>query len=208
MSTQSETSDSRLLELLRRKSAMSIVEMAEALEVTATAIRQRLTRLMGQGLIEREVNRVGRGRPSHRYRATAKARRQAGNNAADLALALWNEVRAVQDPAVRRGLLERLAGRMAELYKPQVSGGTLDARLAELQEVFNDRSVPLEVVEPRQAGVGPMLRVVECPYGELAEADRGVCAMERLLFSELLDTPLRLTECRLDGHDCCQFQTS
>ena len=67
MSTATETSDSQLLELLRRRGAMSVTELAAATDVTATAVRQRLTRLTGQGLIQREASRAGRGRPSHRY---------------------------------------------------------------------------------------------------------------------------------------------
>ncbi len=79
MSTNSETSDAQLLDLLRQHGAASIAEMARATGVTATAVRQRLSRLMSQGLIEREIARAGRGRPGHRYSLSEKARRQAGN---------------------------------------------------------------------------------------------------------------------------------
>ncbi|MBS0209270.1 MAG: transcriptional regulator [Planctomycetes bacterium] len=225
MSTQSETSDGMLVDLLRRGGPLSIAEMATALAVTATAVRQRLTRLMGQGLVERDINRTGRGRPSHKYRATAKARHQAGTNAPDLALALWDEIRAVADPAVKRGLLERLAQRLARFYAPQVMGESLDQRVESVRNVFAERNIPLvatlteasapveantpaEATGPAAVATGLTLQVLDCPYGELAEHDRGVCAMERMLFSELLATPVKLTECRLDGHACCQFQTT
>ena len=70
----------------------------------------------GQGLIDRELARAGRGRPSHRYALTEKGRRQTGANFVDLALALWKEVRAIEDPEVRRGLLQRIAKTMAAMY--------------------------------------------------------------------------------------------
>ena len=98
MSTPTETSDGQLLELLRTKGAMSISEVATATEVTATAVRQRLTRLIGQGMVARDVTRSGRGRPSHRYSLTDKARRQVGTNFADLAIVLWNELRRSPTP--------------------------------------------------------------------------------------------------------------
>ena len=93
---------------------MSVTEVAGATRVTATAVRQRLTRLMGLGLVERELaiadgGRAGRGRPCHRYSLTEKARRQAGNNFPDLAIVLWHEIRGVKDQEIRRGLLERIA---------------------------------------------------------------------------------------------------
>jgi DeoR family suf operon transcriptional repressor len=213
---------------------MSVTEVATATRVTATAVRQRLTRLMGQGMIERGASPAGRGRPSHRYSLTEKARRQAGNNFSDLAIVLWDEIRAVKDQEVRRGLLERIATAMADVYRDRVQGATLAARMEALKRLFGERRVPLEIHgvadgEPsngpgpeslattahatqHRAADGmhplPMLTVAECPYPELAEKDRGICAVEKMLFAKLLEQPMRLTQCRLDGHSCCQFQTN
>jgi len=52
----------------------------------------------------------------------------------------------------------------------------------------------------------PLLRATACPYPDLAEQDRTVCSMERMMFSELVGENLRLSDCRLDGHSCCTFQ--
>jgi predicted ArsR family transcriptional regulator len=205
MSTISETSDARLLDLLRQRGAMSITDMANATAVTATAVRQRLTRLMGQGLIERETTRASRGRPSHRYSLTEKARRQAGNNYGDLAIMLWEEIRSVKDPEIRRGLFQRLAAAMARFYSGRMKGATPAARMESLKELFSERRVPMEV---DSAGELPVLTVVDCPYPELAEKDRGICAVEKMMFAELLASPLKLSQCRLEGHSCCQFETS
>jgi DeoR family suf operon transcriptional repressor len=205
MSTLSETSDAQLLDLLRQRGAMNIAELADAMSVTATAIRQRLSRLMAQGLIDREAARAARGRPSHRYSLTEKARRQAGNNYGDLAIMLWDEIRSVKDPDIRRGLFQRLASAMARFYANRIQGGTSAARMESLKELFADRRVPMEVASDGQL---PVLTVLDCPYPELAEKDRGICAVEKMMFAELLAAPLRLSQCRLEGHSCCQFETS
>lgn len=202
MSTLSETSDGQVLEQLRR-GAMSVSQLARSTEVTATAVRQRLTRLMAQGLVERVAAKTGRGRPTHRYSLTAEARRQAGNNFADLAGVLWSEVRAVKDPGVRRGLIERIAKALAALYAGQVQGPTVSARAAQLAELLNERRLPFE----SNGAALPILTALDCPYPELAERDRGICAVERLMVAELLQTDVKLSQCRLDGHSCCQFQT-
>lgn len=205
MSTVSETSDARLLDLLKQQGTMSIADLASATAVTATAVRQRLTRLMAQGLIERVTERAGRGRPSHRYSLTEKARRQAGNNYGDLAIMLWEEIRSVKDQEIRRGLFQRLAAAMARFYAGRMKGTTPSARMESLKELFAERRVPMEVDSTGQL---PVLTVVDCPYPELAEKDRGICAVEKMMFAELLASPLRLSQCRLEGHSCCQFETS
>jgi predicted ArsR family transcriptional regulator len=205
MSTATETSDARLLDLLRQRGAMSIADLATATSVTATAVRQRLSRLMAQGLIARDTARAGRGRPSHRYSLTEKARRQVGNNYGDLAIMLWDEIRSVKDPEIRRGLFQRLAGAMARFYSGRIKGSTTSARMQSLKELFAERRVPMEV---DSSGELPVLTVVDCPYPELAEKDRGICAVEKMMFADLLGSPLKLSQCRLEGHSCCQFETS
>lgn len=205
-----ETSDERILELLR-SGGLGVNDLADATEVTATAVRQRLQRLMAQGLVERESTRTGRGRPKHRYTLTEKARRQAGSNFADLAVVLWREIRAIKDPHVRRGLLERLASSMAQMYEGQIEGHTLAERMQSIAKLFGDRRVPISVEQPTPAtevSSLPVLTVQDCPYPELAEEDRSICAVEKMMFSQLLDENVRLSQCRLEGHECCQFQAN
>ena len=116
------------------------------MEVTATAVRQRLTRLLAQGDIERATERVSRGRPVHRYGLTEKGRRRAGANFADLAIALWQEIREIKDPEVRRGLLaadQRADGRRC--MPAQIHGSTLEERMESLAELFRERQIPFEV---------------------------------------------------------------
>jgi DeoR family suf operon transcriptional repressor len=199
------TSDVMILDLLRKHGPMSVAHLARVTGVTATAVRQRLNRLMGELMIERVLQRAGRGRPSHRYSLTEKGRRQTGSNFADLAIALWNEIREIKDADIRRGLLQRLAKRMAGVYAGRVQGATVHERMNALRQVFDERDVAFTVGTDGQL---PVLTALECPYPDLAEKDRSVCAMERMLFSELLGENLRLSECRLDGDSCCTFETN
>jgi predicted ArsR family transcriptional regulator len=200
-----ESSDIGILDLLRKTGPLGVAELTKAMGVTATAVRQRLVRLMAAGLIDREATRSGRGRPSHRYALTDKGRRQTGANFVDLALALWKEVRAIEDPEVRRGLLQRIARTMATMYGEKVHGRTTTERMQSVSQIFAERDVPFDVEQSESL---PVLTALACPYPELAEQDRGICALERMMFSELVGDGLRLAECRLDGDDCCRFTTS
>ncbi len=56
-------------------------------------------------------------------------------------------------------------------------------------------------------GALPVLTAHQCPYPDLAEQDRGICAVEKIVFSELLGEKVRLSDCRLDGANCCRFET-
>jgi predicted ArsR family transcriptional regulator len=177
-----QPSDKAILDLLRAQDSLTIADFKRSLRVTATAVRQKLNRLLALGFVRREIERgEGRGRPVHRYSLTESGQRRTGSNFADLAVAIWQEIRSIDDPQVRRGLMRAIA------------------------HVFGDREIPCEVSESDDQKL-PILNVLACPYPVLAEQDRGICAMERMLFSELIGTNVRLAQCRLDGGGCCSFE--
>src|SRR3954463_5581340 len=122
----SESSDKAMIDVLRQNGAVTIGALVAEMGVTATAVRQRLQRLMADGKIQRQTERKGRGRPNHRYSLTEKGESAAGTNFADMASVLWEEIKSVEDPAIRRGLLKRIAGRLADRYRNEVGGETLN----------------------------------------------------------------------------------
>lgn len=245
-----EASDQGLLDFLRSSGPQGVTEISAAMRVTATAVRQRLVRLLALGDIQRQTNRVGRGRPTHRYSLTVQGRRRAGSNFTDLAFVLWQELRSIENSEVRRGLLSRISKRMAGIYEEELaatsnadgnSSGSnatgeqsLVERMQSVADLFKRRKVPFEVRQAdavsdgaasafvdvnSAAGEGaasdgrdtaivqlPVLAAQACPYPDLAEQDRGICSLEKMVFAELLGAPVKLATCRLDGDSCCTFQ--
>jgi predicted ArsR family transcriptional regulator len=190
---------------MRRKGAVTISDLVAEMGVTATAVRQRLARLTAEGLIRRETERKARGRPNHRYLLTDKGEEDTGANFNDLAVVLWEEIKSVDDPAVRRGLLKRIADRFVAKYRNAIDGPTLAERMASMARLMGERDISFEV---NTTGKLPVLSALACPYPELAKLDRGVCTMEKLMLSEVLGENVRLSECRLDGASCCTFTPS
>lgn len=195
-------SDVTILDLLR-KQQMTVAQLSAAMQVTATAVRQRLNRLLAQQYIARTAVKAGRGRPSHRYLLTSKGERQTGANFADLAIALWQEIRSIDNLEIRRGLLQRISKRLAVMYGDQIQAETIAERLDQFGDLLTDREIPFSISEE---GDLPVLTMLACPYPELAEQDRSVCSMERMLLADVLGTSVALTECRLDGSSCCTFE--
>lgn len=203
--------DHAVIELLRVGDGLGIGELASSLGVTATAVRQRLDRLMRQGFVERSAKGGRRGRPSHAYRLTESGRRVGGDNFHDLAIVLWREIRAVRDVEVRRGLLGRVGTSLASLHRDDVHGVTPCQRLHDVAALLRRNDIACVVENaaggPAAAASGGLqvLTSYACPYPDLAEQDRGICAAERVMIEELVGRPVRLAECRLDGGSCCRF---
>jgi DeoR family suf operon transcriptional repressor len=193
-----------VIDLLRLRDALGIGELAESLGVTATAVRQRLDRLMRAGLVERSTVSKPRGRPAHAYRLTEAGRRLGGDNFRDLALVLWREIRGVRDPAVRSGLLGRIGSALAATYRPAIRGSAVAERLESIAAILRERDICCSVAVEGDQRL-PVLTSHACPYPDLAEEDRGICAAERLMLQDLVGTDVRLDECRLDGGTVCRF---
>ena len=146
--------------------------------------------------------RGGRGRPSYRYLPSPKARQLAGNNFADLSAVLWQEVLGIEDARRRQRAIRRIASALKVLYADAIHGTTLKARMESLRELLQKRRVRSDV--DAHDGV-PTFTLRDCPYPDLADVDSTICQMETMLFSQLLGDEVVLSQCRLDGHACCQF---
>ncbi len=203
MTITAPTTDADLLDLLRCDGPLGVVELAEAVDVTPTAIRQRLGRLLAQNLVEREVERCGRGRPRHRYRLSDKGLRLTGSNFTDLALALWSQLHTIEDDEIRSELVGRVVKALAEGYAKEIRGATVSERMRSLAGLLSRRRVPFSVDGPPKE---PVLTAHACPYPDLAKADPTICDLERMLFSELLGEDVQLTQNHQGGRTRCQFQ--
>jgi DeoR family transcriptional regulator, suf operon transcriptional repressor len=198
-------SDAAVVDLLRLRESLEVGELADSLGVTATAVRQRLDRLMKAGLVERTAVAKPRGRPSHAYSLTEAGRRLGGDNFRDLALVLWREIRSIRDPKVRSGLIGRIGASLAEAYRSRLRGVMPAERLASVASLLQERDICCSVERSAADGGLPVLTSHACPYPDLAEEDRGICAAERVMLQELVGTSVRLADCRLDGGSVCRF---
>jgi predicted ArsR family transcriptional regulator len=218
-------SDSELIQLLREGQPQTIDDLKRGLGVTATAVRQRIERLLEAGLIERQKVVAGRGRPVFRYALTVDGHRYAGADASEFAEAMWREIMLLRDSPIRKRLISSIARRLGRMYAERlghrVSGGggasesdanatsrSLEDRMRSLSLVLSRHQIQAGVhVAASKAAMLPVLDIGACPYPTLRDnpSDRSLCKMEEEMFSEALGAPVHLTSCRLDGDHCCQF---
>jgi len=200
-----DRNDQEFLEQLHRMCGGSVQEICDAVGVTATAVRQRLTRLEGDELVVRETVKSGRGRPRHVYRVSDAGLRHLGENYRDLALVLWRAIHQVDNSAVRASLLSAVQDEFVQKYGRVNSSGPLENRVQQLQEQLVSQGYDFEF--DAEAGL-PVLRETSCPYQDLATLDPSICEMESDVFSRILNADVSLTQCCLDGHAHCEFHVT
>ncbi len=142
----------------------------------------------------------------HRYSLSPAGLRCGGDNYEDLATVLWTELRSIEEPGVRHRLLQRVVSRLAEIYRDKVTGSTIHKRMDSLAGLMQRCDLPFEVQSSEDESQLPILKALACPYPDLAEQDRAICSLEKMLFSEILGEKVRLSSCRLDGAVGCTFE--
>ena len=202
MRTSLENQDRQFLEELHRLGPATVQRIGECLGVTATAVRQRLARLDGRGLVAKRAVREGRGRPHHVYEVTQTALQNLGDNYSDLALILWREIMQIEEPEVRERILQQIKEALIRQYGHTSESRTLLERFRDLKDALQERGFSVEV---DRGGDLPVLRENNCPYLELAVQDSGICELEHSVFEEVLGTRIERTQCCLEGHHCCEF---
>ena len=228
------SSDAGLIQILRDGDSQTIDELKAALGVTATAVRQRIERLLESGFVQREKVVAGRGRPVFRYALTIDGHRHAGADASEFAEAMWREIMTLRDSPIRRRLISAVAKRLGTMYASRLSAcgssqsgspGTaglasagqwpdqpsLEQRMRSLSSVLTRQQIPAGVHLARfEDSSLPVLDIGACPYPTLRDnpSDRSLCKMEEEMLSIALGTPVHLTSCQLDGGHCCQFSPS
>lgn len=202
-SNRLEAADRDFLRKLHRRDSATIQDLCEELGVTATAVRQRMGRLVAAGFVARREVHEGRGRPHHVYSVSERGLRELGDNYSELATILWNELRNIPDSHVRRAIFERVQDTLAERYGRGVDGRTVPERVEQLRSRLAENGFDVEVdVQGRL----PILRENNCPYYDLASSDPAICELEQKVFEQVLGTTLALTHRCVDGHNCCEFQ--
>jgi DeoR family transcriptional regulator, suf operon transcriptional repressor len=202
-----ERSDRHLLEALRNGKQMTVEQLGEALAVTATAVRQRLERLIAAGAVTRQELRQGRGRPSYQYTLTDAGAELLGHNLADLARVMWSEIARIADRETRTQLLNRIGERMSEMYAAEVVGETNEERLQSLAECLRSREIGARVEQVAGQAL-PVLKITGCPYPGLSgPTHHEICEMEQSMFAGLLGHPIRLADCRCHSAEgVCTFE--
>ncbi len=200
---QLSQNDREMIALLRKSPSMTVCELTESMGVTATAVRQRLNRLMILDLVQRSRTSEGRGRPSHHYSLTDKGRKSSANNFGDLAVVLWEEVQKIDDAQTRQRVISGAVERLAEKYELETAGKTIGDRMQSVVKLFADREIPISL--DQSSGL-PVIKIEGCPYPTLAKDNRDICDMEKELLTRVIGQPIDRCQCRQDGDQCCSYQ--
>ena len=193
----------QIVDYLRRHGRATVKELDTHLGLTSTGVRQHLTVLEREGLVDAQAERGHVGRPALVYRLTDEGDALFPKSYDQLANILLEEVREVAGGQVLQTLLRRTATRFAEPYRARLEGRSLAERVKETSKIIQDRGSLSEVV---QDGDGWLIKQYTCPFPKVAEENSCVCALDVEFIRQLVGADARLSTSLLRGDDCCTYR--
>ncbi len=195
----------RIMRLLVGKRPQSVADLMKATGVTRTAVTEQLNELLAAGFVDRTMEPpAGRGRPRHLYFATNNSLLSLfASNQRQLVPAIWAAIAEIGGEEFKRKVLKRVSRKMANHYRPRISGKTPRERLIQLAELLREEG---NLVEIEEDGAGQVvMRKRSCPFFSMFEDTRSVCCVDHEMLRLIVRASVRRITCRHDGAPCCCF---
>ena len=192
-----------ILEYLQRQGRATVKELGSLLGLTSTGIRQHLTVLERDGLVDAREERGRVGRPTLVYSLTEKADALFPKTYDALAAVLLEEIRCSQGNERLHDLLHKVAERMAAPYAERIEGRPLPERVRETARIMEEQGC---LVDVRETDGEYYIDEFTCPFPKVAQQDRSVCALHVDFVRVLTGGDTRLTQSLLRGERACCYR--
>ena len=127
-----------VLEVLKRHGEIIPDELAVALDISSSAVRQHLAALRTAGLVISRKDHGHAGRPAERYRATTLAEPLFAATADTLPIELLEHMEA-EEPALIGRIFDRRRRQMVDDAENRLAGKTVDEQVAILTELLDEQ---------------------------------------------------------------------
>ena len=188
----------QIITLLRR-SSRTVDELAQALELTHTAVRAHLAALERDGLVHQRSERRGSGKPSSVYDLTPAAEYLFPKSYGQFLDQLLDVLGEHLPPDEVETLLREAGRRLATEWK--LPPGELRVRLEAAVEVLNELG---GLMERETEGETWCIRGYRCPFAAVVREHPEVCHLTETLLTELVGVPVQ-EHCERTGAVPCRF---
>lgn len=193
-----------ILLLLKKRGEAGAREIADALGITVSAVRQHMAGLLGAGLVTHREDRRGPGRPAFRFSLAATGEALFPRFYSELTNELL-EYAEDEDPGLLDKVFERRRRRRVEDARKRLAGKPFAERVAELTAIL-DADGYLADVERRPDG-SYLVTEHNCAILGVAQRYGLACSTEIEFLREALpDAVVERVAHRLAGQHVCSYE--
>jgi predicted ArsR family transcriptional regulator len=176
-----------VLELLRRKQAASAETISAELGITPNAVRQHLTNLEREGMVQSQKVRHKRGRPSLLFSLTDRADSVFPKRYGQLATMILTDLQEKDGPEALDALFQRVAHRHVDTIEPELRGLSFDDKITRLVAWIGRAGT---LAESEEVPEGIQVTIHNCPFRNTALKFPQVCTITPHMISKVIGTPV------------------
>jgi predicted ArsR family transcriptional regulator len=205
-----ESTRDQILRHIRGHREVSVLQLAQALNLSPQAVRRHLDGLRADGLIDVRQERHGVGRPAMLFFATQRGEEIGGRTYLQLLSRMFRHLEKLDagqaGGATGRQVVEQVFSGIAEEvaadHQAEVRGETLDQRVEEVS-----RALQGEGIVDGWSKEGDAFHLVngECPYLRLAEMSEAACNADRHSIELLVGADVQQTRRIVEGAPVCEY---
>ncbi|MGH9124572.1 MAG: helix-turn-helix transcriptional regulator [Acidimicrobiales bacterium] len=199
--TNQSTTRRAILLTIKKRGEARAEELAAALAITPSGIRQHLAAMLAEGLVTIREQRGSAGRPKHVYSVTPAAESLFPKNYGDLTCELLDYAGA-EGPGTVERLFDRRRQRRAAAAEARLAGKDFDERVAELARILDEDGYLADTAR----GDDGEWRIVEhnCAILEVALRYGQACGSELAFLRDVMpDAEIdRVSHMASGGHHC------
>ncbi len=194
-------------DLLAARSEATVGQIAAELSLNQANIRRHLEVMRAEGFVDVRIQRRDVGRPSYVYRLTERAEEQSAHYPR-LVNRLFRRIAALPEDQAQTGrqmlvqVFDGVAEDIAGTYRLQVTGTTVEQRVAETSVALKDEGI---VDHWRKDADGYHLMNTCCPYRKAAEASDAPCYADHRVVEMLVGMPVEQIGRMVDGMPACEY---
>jgi len=195
-----------ILTLLKKGGEASAEDLAAALEITVSGTRQHLASLSADGLVTHREQRLGPGRPRHRYRLTPGAEALFPKRYGELTNQLLGFIADADAGLVEQAFERRRQSRVARA-RARLDGRPFDERVRELAVILDEDGYLADC----EQGDDGVWHIVEhnCAILDVAQRYGQACTSELAFLRESLpDAEVERVAHMIAGAHVCAYRVS
>ena len=197
----------QMRDLLAARGEATVADITGQLGLNAANIRRHLEVMRAEGLVDVRIQRHEIGRPSYVYRLTERAEELSAHYPR-LVDRMFRRMASLPDDQAASGrhfmaqVFDGVADDIAGAYRTQVTGATVEQRVAETSISLKDEGI---VDHWRKDADGFHLMNTSCPYRKAAESSDAPCHADHRVVEMLVGAPVEQVSRMVDGKPMCEY---
>ncbi len=193
----------QILSLLKQNGSMTIMELANEINITEMAIRRHIQTLEREKLIRSDVKRQTMGRPSKVYQLAEQGEDYFPKKYKEFSMELLHGLKEAGQEELVKDILQKWKMRHLDKYKNELKNEGPRQKLERLMTI-QERDGYMPQIEYKQGETH--FKELNCPYVDIAKEFPQICQIEIEFIQKFLGIDsISIESSMSEGHNCCHY---